>query len=110
MPIETNRRGGRVLTRSIATETITLADLQVGTEVVTAAAICGVDWTCANGTITIARGANNVLVLTEGQDNWDFIGDGAIDTDETASVNITFSAGTVGTCILLLNKKSEGEV
>jgi hypothetical protein len=110
MPIETNKRNGRALTRSITTETITLANLQVGTEIVTAAAICGVDWTVANGTITVARGANNVLVLTEGQDGWDFIGDGAIVKDETASVVVTFSAGAVGTCILILNKKSDGEV
>lgn len=110
MPVENNRRSGRAMTRSIGSETITLADLQVGTEVVTASAIVGVDWTVANGTITIARGANTVLVLTEGQDGWDFIGDGGIDKDDTGSYVITFSTGAVGTCIMLLTKKSDGEV
>lgn len=109
MPIEINKRNGKAIIRATASETVTLANLQVGSEVVTAAAINSVYWTVANGTITVARGANTVFVLTEGQDNWILDGDFGVIKDSTANVAITFSAGAAGTILLEVNKKSDGE-
>lgn len=107
MPIEINKRNGKALIRASAGETVTLANLQVGTEIVTAAAITSVYWTVAGGSITVKRGGTTVLVLTDGQDNWILDGANAIVTGKTD--NIIIEVVGVGTILLEVNKTSDGE-
>lgn len=105
MPVSRNSRGGRCVLRSTATETFTLASLAVGDEDVQGAAIVGVYWT---GEWTVSRAGAEVLVLSDGQDNWDLVGWGGL--FENADGNIDVKAGSVaGTILLHVTKYSDGE-
>ena len=103
MPILRNKKNGKAILKVMAnTETFTLASLQVGDEVVRAASITEVYWT---GVSTVKRGANTVLTLTDGQDNWIFDGDFAMSEDSTGD----FTLQTVGTILIEVNKITQDE-
>ena len=105
MPIIQNKKNGKAVIKCIASETIPLANLAVGDEVVRGASICAVFWT---GPWTVVRGANTVLQLTDGQDSWELEGDYAISQDESGSFVFTVGA-PAGTIIIEVNKKSGDE-
>lgn len=105
MTIIANKKYGKALIKCIANTTISLANLQMSGETVRAARITEVYWT---GPWTVKRGANTVLQLTDGQDNWIFDGDAALAQDDTAS--LVFENGTpAGTIIVEVNKITEDE-
>lgn len=110
MAIINNKRGGTATILLTANGNVSLADLQVGDETVTAAQIRMVDY-CANGNgvWTINRGANTILQLA-GSANFDLAGTGfgSISTDETASINVTCSS--TGTVIIHVSKTSDKDV
>lgn len=110
MPVINNKRGGPATILAIANTTVTLEDLQVGNEIVTAAQIRMVDF-CAsnNGTWTVKRGANTILSLS-GAANFSFAGTsfGSIGIDEAAS--IVLECSTEGTIILHVSKTSDKDV
>lgn len=105
MPVEQNKKRGKAVIRMVANGTITLADLQLAGETVRAASITAVYWT---GPWTLTRGANTVLQLTDGQDNWELEGDVAL--NDGSDQSFVFSHGTpAGTIILEVNKLTEDE-
>jgi hypothetical protein len=110
MAIINNKRGGTATILATSNTTVTLANLQVGDETVTAAQIRMADF-CANGggVWTIKRGANTILELASAA-NFDFAGSGfgSIATDETAS--IVCECTTTGTLILNVSKTSDKDL
>ena len=110
MAIINNKRGGTATILATANTTVSLADLEVGDETVTAAQIRMADY-CANGggVWTIKRGANTILALT-GSANFDLVGSGfgAIALDETAT--IVCECTSTGTLILHVSKTSDKDV
>jgi len=100
MPISNNSKSKNVVIRATAPETISLASTQVGGENVVGLAITKVFWT---GDWTIKRGANVLLVLTDGQDNWDFTGWGSL--KEWMDQPIVLEQGTVKGSIVIAASK-----
>lgn len=105
MAIEQNKKRGKAVIRMTANGTVSLANLQLAGETVRAAHITAVFWT---GPWNVLRGANTVLKLTDGQDNWILEGNYAI--TEGADQDFVFQNGTPeGTIVLVVNKITEDE-
>lgn len=103
MAVINNKKGKSALIRLTGTGTVALTDLQIGSEVVTEAAVTSVAWSSA-GTITVARGANTIFALS-GSGQWNLNeGGGAIAEDSPASIVVTMSGA--GTILLGVSKKS----
>lgn len=100
MPVEHSKKNGRAIIRMVANGTITLADLQVGGEVIKRAEILAVWWT---GPWNVVRGANTVLQLTDGQDGWNLDGEASIKDGSTQSLVFTHGV-PAGTIIIEVNK------
>ena len=104
MPIASNARERNCIIRATSAETITLANTQVGSEVVVGLGITGVYWT---GDWTVKRGSNVLLVLNDGQDSWDLMGWGSL--REWKDQSIVLEQGTVKGTILLNVTKYNNE-
>lgn len=103
MPISNNSKKKSCTIRATANESITVASTQVGGETVIGLSITEIFWT---GDWTVKRGANTLLVLTDGQDSWDLTGWGALKEDMAA--DIVLEQGTVkGTIILGCSKYND---
>lgn len=103
MPISNNSRKKSCTIRATANETITVASTQLAGETVVGLGITEVFWT---GDWTVRRGANTLLVLTDGQDSWDLTGWGAL--KEWMGADIVLEQGTVpGTIILGCSKYND---
>ena len=79
-------------------------------EIVTAMHIVGAEWSIGNGAFwTVSRGANTVLVLSDGQHNFDLSDGRLIDTlggEPQANVVVTKTGAGPSTLILRIHKKS----
>jgi len=105
MPLALNAKQRNVVIRAIADETITVASTAVGGETVAGLGITGIYWT---GDWTVKRGANTLLVLTDGQDSWDLTGWGSLRED--AAADIVLTSGTVkGTILLNCTKYNDAQ-
>ena len=103
MPIALNSKKKGCVIRATADETISLANTQVDGETVIGLGITEVFWT---GDWTVKRGANTLLVLTDGQDSWDFTGWGSL--KEWMDQPIVLTQGTVkGTIVLGCTKYND---
>ena len=105
MTIYNNKLGGHAVIQlnGAGTTTINLADLAIGTEVVSGLIITGICWS-TNGSITIARGANTAASLhNAGQ--WDLSKcGGAMSADRAATIVVTIATG--GSILLSVSKNS----
>jgi hypothetical protein len=100
MAIVINQKGNKLVVRATATTTqnLTSANTDAG-ETVRGLVLNQVYWT-SNGTWTVARGANTILVLT-GEGYFDFAGTGvALGEDSSANVVLTLSVGSVGSIVV----------
>jgi hypothetical protein len=103
MPIVRNSKKRTVVFRATANETFTVASTVVGDETVVGLGITEVYWT---GDWTVKRGANTLLVLNAGQDNWDFTGWGSL--IEWYDADIVLEQGAVlGTIIIGCSKYND---
>jgi hypothetical protein len=111
MPVVFKQRNGKALLRvSNATETFVVA----GNSAVSNIAVANVESVISadisavyfSGTVTVARGANNVLTLS-GTGFFDFAGQGNSLTEWNAA-NVVITA-TGATCVLELSKNTTGE-
>lgn len=104
MPVINNKKYGKAVIKVVdATETITLADLQLPGETVRGSHITEVYWT---GPGTVTRNSVVVLKLTDGQDNWIFDGDFVLREGANSSYEIVATGGTI---ILEVDKITENE-
>jgi hypothetical protein len=111
MPIIQNKRNGKFVIREIANATYSVANVTLANTAtsepddVVGMGITELYWT---GEWTVKRGANTILVLSDGQDNWIFDGDFAL--REYPAADIVITAGSVaGTIILVGNKYRSDE-
>lgn len=100
MPVIQNKKGSKVVVKTLVSETLALSALQSPGETIAGVGIAQVYW---SGTWNVLRGGNVVLTLT-GNDNWIFDGVTAINEDSTANLVMTLVSGT-GTLMLELDKK-----
>lgn len=105
MPIIQSKKNGKAGSRDIANATYQLSDFVIGGEVINGIGITEIYWT---GNWIVKRGANTILVLSDGQDNWILEGDLVLNEFPAANVVIETGA-TAGTLILIYNKYNEGE-
>lgn len=104
MPVIINKRGGKAVIRvTNASETITLANLQLAGETVREAHITAIHW---SGPCTVTRNAVLILNLTDGQDSWDMRGDIALNEQGNQSIAVVATAATI---IMEVNKITADE-
>ena len=104
MPVMINQKAGRFVTLDTSSNVYFLSTANVdATEAVTGLTINSLKWS-SNGNITIARGANTILVL-HGSGFWDCQEGEPIIRDRTAAnVVVTFSASSTGSLVMEMSK------
>jgi hypothetical protein len=61
-------------------------------------------WSSANGFVTVSRGSNTILKVSDGPMNWDFAQSMGVVDDDSTNANITVSFANDGTVIMSLSK------
>lgn len=116
MPIVSKQKSGWVVARFVASETIflntstPLRGCNNAGELVTAANIISAEWSIGNNAYwQVQRGANTVLLLTDGQHCFEMTDSRVIDNiggEPQSNVVVTKVGSGPGTLILKLHKKS----
>ena len=109
MPVIQNKKLGSAVIRATANETINVQSLAIDGEVIKGVSIIEIYWT---GPWTVKRGANTILSLTDGQDNWILDGVTALKEDYAADIVLEASnsaLGQTGTIILEVKKYTDPE-
>jgi hypothetical protein len=61
-------------------------------------------WSSANGFVTVSRGSNTILKVSDGPMNWDFAQSMGVVDDDSKNANFTVSFVNDGTVIMSLSK------
>lgn len=103
MAVMQNKKHKTAVTIDTATATYNLTDFVKDGETVNGLALNQI-WFSSNGTWTVARGANTIAVLSN-SGHWNLAGHNCpITKDDTATLVLTLSVGSVGSVMVEVRK------
>ena len=77
-----------------------VSNVAIGNENVLGASVSQI-WFAVDGVVTIARGANTIVTLSNSTDHWDFR-EGGFSLSEYASANLVVTTAAAANCTLII--------